>query len=137
MSEATPNRTISGLGPPKARRGVHPDASRLIARNRPTPPAGVEPETIVDVKPVAELPAVAVVAQPIKQQLNVSIPRDLRARVRAAYRATAPAENHRSFSDFIAAVLEAEAVRLENQYNDGRRFSGGEVELASGRPLGD
>ena len=137
MSEATPNRTITGLGPPKARRGVHPDASRLIARNRPTPTPGSEPDLVVDVKPVAVAPAAVVVAQPIKQQLNVSIPRDLRARVRAAYRATAPAENHRSFSDFIAAVLEAEAVRLENQYNDGRRFSGGEVELASGRPLGD
>lgn len=135
MSEAIPNRTISGLGPPKVRRGVHPDASRLIARNRPAP-SGSEPDLVADVKPVAAPPA-EVVTQPIKQQLNVSIPRDLRARVRAACRATAPAENHRSFSDFIAAVLEAEAVRLENQYNDGQRFGGGEVELASGRPLGD
>ena len=79
------------------------------------------------------------VVQRIKQHLNVSIPRDLlvRVRVRAAHRATAPAEIHRLFSDFIAAVLGAEAVRLKSQYNDGRRFSGGEIEIAPGRPLGD
>ena len=76
------------------------------------------------------------VVQPIKQNLNVNIPRDLRVRARAAYRATTPAEIHRLLSDFIAAVLEAEAVRLKSQCNDGRRFSGGEIEIALGRPLG-
>ena len=73
----------------------------------------------------------------IKQQLNVSIPRDVRARIRAAYRATAATEGHRSFSDFIAAIVEAEARRLETQYNNGRTFAGGEIELVSGRPMGD
>ena len=67
----------------------------------------------------------------IKQHLNVSTPRDLL--VRAAHQATAPAEIRRLFSDFIAAVPKAEAVRRKSQYNDGRRISGG----APGRPLGD
>jgi len=135
VSEATPDRTISGLGPPRSRPGVHPDASRLLARNRPTPAAESGP--VPDLQSVAAVPAGGVGAQTVKQQLNVSIPRDLRARVRAAYRATAASEGHRSFSDFIAAVVEAEALRLEKQYNEGRRFGGGDVELASGRPLGD
>ena len=138
MSEATPDRTISGLGPPRARPGVHPDASRLLARNRttPTPTTGGAGQT-AGVTRVAAAAAGGVGTQPIKQQLNVSIPRDLRARVRAAYRATAAAEGHRSFSDFIASVVEGEARRLEVKYNDGRPFVGGEIELVSGRPMGD
>ena len=75
------------------------------------------------------------VVQRNKQLLNVSTPRDLL--VRAAHQATAPAEIHPLFSDFTAAVLEAEAVRLKSQYDDGRRISGGEIEIAPGRPLGD
>lgn len=67
----------------------------------------------------------------------MSVPRDLPVRARAAHRATAPAEIHRLFSDFTAAALEAEAVRLKSQYKDGLRFSGGEIEIAPGRPLGD
>jgi hypothetical protein len=138
MSEATPDRTISGLGPPRARSGVHPDASRLLARNRTTPPQPAGPGgQATDASRVAAVVAGGAGTQTIKQQLNVSIPRDLRARVRAAYRATATAEGHRSFSDFIASVVEGEACRLEVKYNDGRPFVGGEIELVSGRPMGD
>ena len=79
------------------------------------------------------------VVQRITQLFNVSIPRDLPVctRARAAHQATAPAEIHRLFSDFTAAVLEAEAVRLKSRYKDGLRFSGGEIEITPGRPLGD
>lgn len=138
MSEATPDRTIGGLAPRPRSRGVHPDASRLLARNRTTadPAQPALPRTLQAApEPVHQVPV-----QPpptAKQQLNASIPHDLRSRIRAAYRATSMAEGHRSFSDFVAAVLEAEAQRLEDQYNDGRRFTGGEHNLPTGRPLGD
>ena len=100
------------------------DASRLLARNRATTPApapAVEP------------------ARPrrAKEQLNVAIPVDVRKRIRAAYRYTALAEGHRSFSDLVTSVIEAEATRLETQYNDGRPFTGGEDALPVGRPLRD
>lgn len=138
MSEATPDRTISGLGPRLQRRGVHPDASRLLAKNRTTPTAA-EPATPRALHP-APPPTAAAAGERVptgKQQVNASIPHDLRTRVRAAYRATSVAEGHRSFSDFVAAVLETEAKRLEAQYNGGQRFAGGDQQLPTGRPLGD
>ena len=61
----------------------------------------------------------------VKAQINVMVASDLRARIRSAYRATSAAERHRSFSDFVASLLEAEAARLEEQYNAGRRFGEG------------
>lgn len=137
MSEATPDRTITGLGAQRARLGVHPDASRLLARNRAMPTSAEQAGPGLELTPIASAPAGGVGQHSIKQQLNVSIPRDVRARIRAAYRATAATEGHRSFSDFIAAIVEAEARRLETQYNNGRPFAGGEIELVSGRPMGD
>ena len=138
MSEATPDRTIAGLAPRPRTRGVHPDASRLLARNRTAPQPPGAPRVL---HPAAQpQPEAEVAVEPAvtgKQQVNASIPHDLRTRIRAAYRATSVAEGHRSFSDFVAAVLEAEAQRLEAQYNDGQRFTGGEQNLPTGRPLGD
>lgn len=58
-----------------------------------------------------------------------------RARIRLADRASAAAEGHRSFSDFVASFLAAEATRLEAKYNDGQRFGGGEQPLPPGRPF--
>lgn len=137
MSEATPDRTIGGLAPRPRPRGVHPDASRLLARNRTADPAQAAPPRSLQAAPD---PVTAAPVRPpatAKQQVNASIPHDLRSRIRAAYRATSVAEGHRSFSDFVAAVLEAEAQRLEDRYNDGQRFTGGEHNLPTGRPLGD
>jgi len=129
MSEPAPNRTITGLGAPRARPsgGVHADASRLLARNRaPQPgPASAGP---------ADQPKSG---QRAKEQLNVAIPVDVRARIRAAYRYTGVTEGHRTFSGLITSLLEAEARRLESQYNDGRPFTGGGEPLPSGRPLGE
>ncbi|MBX9244638.1 hypothetical protein ICW40_07420 [Actinotalea ferrariae] len=67
----------------------------------------------------------------------MQIPRDTRARIRAAYRATAAAEGHRSFGDLITRLVEAEAQRLEQTYNHGRPFAGGDQPLPTGRPLAD
>lgn len=130
-TDEAPSRTISGLAPRRPPRGVHPDASRLLAQNRSvtTVPA-VAPVTVSTTQPstaVAKSTA----------QLNVSIPNDVRHRIRAAYRATSVVEGRRSFSDLVTAVLAAEAERLEERYNNGQPFSGGEQALPAGRPLGD
>ncbi len=129
--DEAPARTISGLAPRRPTRGVHPDASRLLAHNRTatTPPAPTV--DLVPAAPPAGSPAKATA------QLNVSIPKDVRQRIRAAYRATAAAEGRRSFSDLVAAVLDAEAQRLEGRYNNGEPFTGGEQALPPGRPLED
>lgn len=146
MSEPTPTRTISGFGEPRARAGgVHPDASRLIARNRAPQPTPTEPAPSSNPatmeRPHTAAPT-STSATPIrhttaKEQLNAAVPTDVRARIRAAYRATAAAEGHRSFSDLIAALLDVEATRLEQRYNNGQPFTGGEHALPPGRPLGD
>lgn len=126
MSDAASNRTITGLGAPRRRvGGVRADASRLIASNRaaqPDPAAAAQPRPS---------------ARAAKEQLNIAIPVDVRARIRAAYRYTGVTEGHRTFSDLITSLLEAEARRLEGQYNDGRTFTGGDQPLPGGRPLGE
>lgn len=145
MSEPTPTRTITGFGSPRGRTGgVHPDASRLIARNRAPQPAEAEPTALSAPVPAertstAPTPAAAAPIRRVsaKEQLNAAVPVDVRARIRAAYRATGAAEGHRSFSDLIAALLDVEATRLEQRYNNGQPFTGGEHALPPGRPLGD
>ncbi|WP_380169782.1 hypothetical protein [Jannaschia sp. R86511] len=152
MSEQqAPDRTIRGFGTARNGGGVHPDASRLLARNRVSPPPSPQPvrsdaaevtdidmERATVVPPRAQVRRQAPQAAPrpaVKAQINVMVASDLRARVRSAYRATSAAEGHRSFSDFVASLLEAEAARLEQQYNAGQRFGGGEQPLTPGRPL--
>lgn len=156
MSEQpAPDRTIRGFGAARSGGGVHPDASRLLARNRvATPARRVDPEPAArtavvpdaETGPVAQpsdvepqrapvAPARTAATGAVKTQMNVMVPTDLRARIRSAYRVTAAPEGHRSFSDFVASLLEEEAKRLEARYNDGRPFGGGEQPLAPGRPL--
>ena len=128
MSETSPNMVITGLGAPRARTwgGVHADASRLIARNR------------TGQTPTAAAPmSAAKPARAVKEQLNVAVPIDVRARIRAAYRYTGVTEGHRTFSDLVTALLDVEARRLEDQYNGGRPFTGGDQPLPGGRPLTD
>ena len=126
MSDAASNRTITGLGAPRRRvGGVRADASRLIASNRaaqPDPAAAAQPRPS---------------ARAAKEQLNVAIPVDVRSRIRAAYRYTGVSEGHRTFGDLIASLLDAEAHRLEAQYNEGRPFTGGDQPSPGGRPLAD
>lgn len=179
MSEQqVPDRTIRGFGVARSGGGVHPDASRLLARNRVAPadqpaathstvaadaqarPATIDPPTVLAApahaipsrlgrletdglspavdeasQSAAHAPEAANPPPGVKAQVNVMVPSDLRARIRSAYRATSVQEGHRSFSDFVATLLESEAVRLEGRYNGGQRFSGGQQPLPPGRPL--
>lgn len=135
MSEQ-PTRTLgAGLAPRRSGGGVQDmDASRLLRSRRSdtaTELAATIPATAAATKPApAPAPAAA------RAQLNVSVPHDLRARARAAYRATAHLEGHQTFQDFITDALETEVRRLEDTHNGGARYTGGDQPLPAGRPLG-
>jgi hypothetical protein len=59
------------------------------------------------------------------------------ARARAAYEWTRLQENHRSFSDLIAAALMREVARLEEKYNNGQPWPPVEPgHIPTGKPLG-
>jgi hypothetical protein len=59
------------------------------------------------------------------------------ARARAAFTQTRTQEQHRSFSDFVAAALMAEVERLERTYNGGKPWPGMEAgEIPTGKPFG-
>lgn len=137
-----PSRVIGGgLQPRRATTGGVPamDASRLLRRSResaPPPPAAaaevVAPPAAV---PAADQPAAKRTSNRV--QLNTSVPVDLRARARAAFRATAHLEGYRSFQDLITAAIDTEVRRLEAAHNGGQAFAGGTEPLPGGRPLGD
>lgn len=56
---------------------------------------------------------------------------------RAAYLATHQLEGHRSFSDFIAAAVRHEVLRLQTVYNDGDTWGDAAPgDIPAGRPRG-
>lgn len=69
-------------------------------------------------------------------KMTVTVGEERRARLRTAYTLTHLQEGHRTFSGFIAAALDAEVQRLEQRYNEGRRFENAERGVTRGRPLG-
>ena len=118
----TPDRSISGLPPRKPQ----PDASRLIAANRPHPPA--EPPA-----PAAKLPDTT------GERVKVSVYFDARHRdaARAAFRATAHLEGDGSWSDMVEKAVLAEVERRQQAHNDGNPFDGGGDKLTPGRTITD
>ncbi|MFJ8896823.1 hypothetical protein ACIRCZ_19730 [Leifsonia sp. NPDC102414] len=138
------------VGPPPAK----PGASTLIRAVRentaqqntsvPVPePATLDPVEIAGEVPQVS-PAGAAVPQPTTDaqsdakvvKITVTVGEGRRARLRSAYTLTHVQERHRTFSDFIAATLDAEVERLEQKYNDGRPFDNAEDGVIRGRPLG-
>lgn len=69
-------------------------------------------------------------------KITVTVGEERRARLRTAYTLTHLQEGHRTFSDFIAAALDAEVRRLEATYNGGAPFQTAEQGVTRGRPLG-
>ena len=64
-------------------------------------------------------------------------PEDSR-RLRAAYRHNLAHSEDRSLSDFINRVVMAEVQRLEDTFNNGQPFAGGQAgDVPKGRPLGE
>lgn len=97
----------------------HPESPSLELVPRPA-------SAPIQSKPV-DLPSVKITAMASPE---------LRDRVRAAFTMTHAQERHRTFSDFVCAILEAETDRLEKRYNEGQPFDGGDRSLPRGRPLG-
>lgn len=150
MTDA-PRRTISGLTPrATAQTG---GVERLLKKNRP--PAGDTPEIDEPVAPAPtpeSTPATAPAASPRektrpapavqapteepKVSMSVRVHTSVRARSRAAYRATGALEPDESYSDMIEKAIEAEVRRRELAYNDGKPFEANTASLPAGRPFG-
>ncbi len=142
----TPDRSISGLGPRRAR----PDASRLIAANRaalaaaPVEPPTIEPPPVAPSTPApapaADVPgtdasAVSTGRNSASVKVSVYLPKDLRRAAVAAFKATAHLEADQSWSDMIEKAVRAEVKRRERAHNGGKPFPGGEGKLTPGRSV--
>jgi len=116
----TPGRSISGLPPRKPQ----PDASRLIAANRPHPP--VEPAATT-----------AKQSDSKGERVKVSVYFAARHRdaARAAFRATAHLEGDGSWSEMVEKAVLAEVERRQRAHNDGQPFDGGGEKLTPGRTI--
>ncbi|MFB8386488.1 hypothetical protein ACFC3F_05015 [Microbacterium sp. NPDC055910] len=150
MTDST--RGITGLAPRKV------DPKRMFAANRDaetaTPPAPEEvsagtpaPETpkeqptkastAPNVRPKAQQPRKpAPPAQGAQGRVNTYIDAGKRARVVAAYKATAHLEGDESFSAFVETALVNEAIRREQLHNSGNEFAAA-GKLQRGRPVRD
>ena len=141
----TPDRSISGLAP----RRPKPDASRLIAANRPAltapsvepvePPPAVAPNplslTPPAVLPAADASTVSTDQNRASVKVSVYLPKDLRRAAVAAFKATAHLEADQSWSDMIEKAVRAEVTRRERAHNGGKPFPGGEGRLTPGRSV--
>lgn len=136
----TPNRSISGLAPrPK------PDASRLIAANRPVPaPDAASAATGEQAEIVVGVPAAAIGGSPAESaddnpstlmKVSVYLPKGLRRAAVAAYKATAHLEGDQSWSDMIEKAVRAEVLRRQDAHNGGKPYPGGEGKLTPGRSV--
>lgn len=128
------------VGPPLAK----PGASSLIRSVResnlanlgapfvPQPEGGTRDTSNVR----GVVPATSTPAAKTDVKITVTVGEQLRARLRTAYTLTHVQERRHTFSEFIAAALDAEIERLEQQYNDGEPFPDTESGVVRGRPLG-
>lgn len=148
MTDA-PRRTISGLTP---RTTAQPGGvERLLKKNRPqaseapdnVEPVAPTPEPAPSTAPTARsskkarpAPAVEVPTEEPKESMSVRVRTSIRARSRAAYRATSAFEGDESYSDMIEKAIEAEVRRRELAHNDGKPFAANTASLPAGRPLG-
>lgn len=144
MSDTTASRGITGLAPRKV------DPKRMLAANRdgeqvtpdrqgapvePPQPAQEAPEprkTPGKGRKPAKEPAGP--AQGPQGRVNTYIDGEKRARVVAAFKATAHLEGDESFSAFVETALVNEAIRREQLYNDGGEFAAA-GKLQRGRPV--
>ncbi len=160
MTDA-PARKIGGLTP----RSGEPALRRLVKANREAAPASTatqptsSPTETPTATPSTPQPAAAAAkaapaskrarqaaAKPhraaqassgSKSTLTVYVPGDIRARSRAAFKATQRLEGDASYSDMVAKAIATEVARREAAYNEGRPFVGGDEALPTGRPLVD
>lgn len=125
----TPQRKIGSL----SKRERKPVTSPRETDAAPATPVSTSVPGVSETAPKLEAEPAASATR--KVQINASVPRDLRTRARAAYRAVGYSSGYESFSDLVARALEHEVQRLEQEHNNGAPFPGGESALPSGRPM--
>lgn len=120
-----------------------PRTSSLAGQSAVTP-LGSAPDEAVPVAaaqpaPVDDAPAAPAAKSAYRKKLGYYPKSDADAnRVRAAIRHTGVQEGYRGLTDFMEKVIMAEVERLEQRYNGGKPFPGGEAgELPAGRPMGE
>ncbi len=159
MSDDTPRRAIGGLSSLARMRGDGQTATttpvatpeRPAATADPVPQAAERPIEPVSAPQTAQKPstrpksraqAPRAVQRPIPlaegsptEKMTTYVPRAVRERAKAAFRATSHLEGDGSFSDFITAAITREVERREKLHNDGQQYAGDGGRLSAGRPL--
>lgn len=160
MSDDAPRRAIGGLSslarmhggqaapvaptaPPARPQTTAEPAAVLKAAERPVEPvsapqAAQKPPT----RPRSRTEAPKAVQRPIPRaegsptdKITTYVPRAMRERAKAAFRATGHLEGDGSFSDFITAAITREVERREKLHNNGEQYAGDGGRLTAGRPL--
>lgn len=161
MSNDAPRRAIGGLSSLARMRGdgqtatatpvATPERPRVTADPVPAPQAAeraVEPVSAPQAsqkpptRPKSRTQAPRAVQRPIPlaegsptEKMTTYVPRAVRERAKAAFRATGHLEGDGSFSDFITAAITREVERREQLHNDGQQYAGDGGRLTAGRPL--
>lgn len=153
MSEEAPRRAIGGLSslarmrgdgqtaaaaPIAAPAGTEPSSAGRLVEPVSTPQPSQKPQT----RPKSRTQATRAVQRPIAlaegsptEKMTTYVPRAVRERAKAAFRATSHLEGDGSFSDFITAAITREVERREQLHNDGQQYAGDGGRLTAGRPL--
>ncbi|MDS0246987.1 ParB family protein [Microbacterium aurantiacum] len=110
---------------------IDPVAPTLTPTLTPEPTPAPTPRTKARPATLAQAPT-----EEAKESMSVRVRTSIRARSRAAYRATNVLEADESYSDMIEKAIEAEVRRRELAHNDGKPFAANTASLPAGRPLG-
>jgi len=161
MSDDAPRRAIGGLSSLARMRGdgqtatatpvATPERPAATADPVPAPQAAERPVEPVSAPQAAQKPstrpksraqAPRAVQRPIPlaegsptEKMTTYVPRAVRERAKAAFRATSHLEGDGSFSDFITAAITREVERREKLHNNGQQYAGDGGRLTAGRPL--
>lgn len=161
MSDDAPRRAIGGLSSLARMRGdgqtatatpvAAPERPPVTADPVPAPQAAERPVEPVSAPQAAQKPptrpksrtqAPRAAQRPIPlaegsptEKMTTYVPRAVRERAKAAFRATSHLEGDGSFSDFITAAITREVERREQLHNDGQQYAGDGGRLTAGRPL--
>jgi hypothetical protein len=157
ISGLTPRTPSSGpdLSRLQRRNRVTPPATAPTPPTEPSPPQPAEPVLLATAaapitgdsppaatprpvkKPATKTPKTRTAPPPATATVTMStyIESGLRARARAAYRATSHLEGDTSWSDFVAHAIQAEVERRERRHNGGDEYPGETTALRPGRPL--
>jgi len=147
MTDA-PDRKIGGLSP----RTATPDLTRLLHRNREAPvttdvngatpliakdteisprkPKRTGKQTTARTKKLEETSESGVVAP-----MTIYVDTNIRARARAAFKATSHLEDDKTWSAFVQKAIMAETKKRELEHNNNEPYESDGGKLSAGRPL--